>query len=166
MKKYFLVTVLFLSISLTVFGQKNNDFPSFEKFYSSLAVSLKYPIELQDSCIPTITLMKIIFDNTGKIESLSFSDSAHPKFVEYMQKIKSELDFNSIYNDLHLKNNNAILIPLQIDFEKMDKCKSTISSANLKKLYLFEGKPLSGEYFLYPYVYANYVVGRVQEEHF
>ncbi|WP_343558957.1 hypothetical protein [Sphingobacterium sp.] len=162
MKKFFLITGLFLFISLTVCGQKNDDFPSFEKLYSSLAVHFKYPEELKDHCIPTITLMKLQFDNDGEILDIVFSDSAHPLFVDYMQKIRDDLDFKSIYTDLKNKGytSKTVLIPFQIDSEKIGECISTISSADLKKVYLFSGKPSSGEYFLYPSIYFRIVVGR------
>jgi len=162
MKRIFLVTVLYFFISLTLFGQKNDDFPSFERVYSSLAVHFKYPEELKDHCIPTITLMKLQFDNKGEVQNIVFSDSAQPRFVDYMQKIKNDLDFKSIYTDLKNKGytSKTVLIPFQIDSEKIGECISTISSSNLKKVYLFSGKPSSGEYFLYPCIYFKIVVGR------
>src|SRR5690606_37382689 len=101
-------------------------------------------------------------------ESLTLSDSAHPKFVEYMQKIKSELDFKSIYMDLKNKgiSSKPVLIPFCIDFEKIGECRSRTSSSDLLNLYHFSGRQLSGEYFLYPNIYFRYVVGKAHEENF
>lgn len=62
--------------------------------------------------------------------------------------------------------NNKVLIPLQIDTEKVDGCKSTLSSTDLMKSYFFNEKPYAGEYFLYPYVYVRIVEGKEHEEHF
>lgn len=171
MKKIFLVTVFCFFISLTLFGQidqKNDDFPSFEKFYSSVMSTVRYPQILQDNCASTLTLIKIIFDKNGEVESLSLSDSAHPKFVEYMQEIKNKLDFKSIYIDLKNKgfSSKPVLIPFCIDFEKIGECRSRISSSDLLNLYLFSGKQFSGEYFLYPNIYFRYVVGKPHKESF
>jgi len=167
MRKFILVTAMLFFISQIVFGQKNDDFPSFEKFYSSVTHTMRYPSILQDNCASTLTLMKVTFDHKGEIDSLTFSDSAHPKFVEYMQTIKGQLDFKSIYIDLKQKvhASKPILIPFCIDFEKIGECRSRITS-DLKNMYLFSGKQFSGEYFLYPNIYFRYVVGRAHEEHF
>ncbi|WP_343565234.1 hypothetical protein [Sphingobacterium sp.] len=167
MRKFILVTAVLLIISQIALGQKNNDFPSFEKFYSSLTHTMRYPSILQENCASTLTLIKVIFDNKGEIDSLTFSDSAHPKFVEYMQTIKGQLDFKSIYIDLKQKGyeSKPILIPICIDFEKIGECRSRITS-DLKNMYLFSGKQFSGEYFLYPNIYFRYVVGKTHEEHF
>ena len=112
--------------------------------------------------------MKIQFDNNGKLQPIGFSDSAHPDFAKHIQKIADRLNFKSIYLDLKQKGhaNNIVLIPIQIDFEKMDQCKSTISSADIMKLYLFNGNTLSGKYFLYPNLYFRLVIGKAHEEHF
>lgn len=165
MKIKIIVAILLILNCCTVFGQKNDEFPSYEKFYSTFAEYLKYPAELQNKCIPTITLMKITFTNTGELDFINFSDSAAPEFVELMQNIKNKLDFKSIYTDLRSKQKdiNPVLIPIQIDFEKIGECTSTISSGNLQKLYRFSGKPISGKYFMYPEIYCKYVVGRTIE---
>ncbi|MGE8426260.1 MAG: hypothetical protein ACN6O7_00220 [Sphingobacterium sp.] len=162
MKTFFLTTLLLLFISLNGFCQKSEEFPSFEKFYSSIAETFKYPPELRDSCIATITMMKVNFGSDGGTPTISFSDSAHPSFAEYMQKIKGQLDFKSIFEDLKKNGyeSKTLLIPLQFDSEKIFECKSTISSPTLMKLYLFKGKPCSGEYIIYPAVYFQVVVGQ------
>ena len=168
MKKNIFATMLLFLTTLQVFGQKNADLPSFEKFYANVTRTVKYPQILQDNCASTLTLVKIVFDSAGEIQSLSFSDSAHPKFVEYMQTIKSELDFKSIYIDLKKIGypTKPVLIPFCIDFEKIGECRSRISTYDLKNLYLFSGKQFSGEYFLYPNIYFRIVVGKPHEEHF
>jgi hypothetical protein len=169
MKKNIFATILLLLITLQVFGQKHEDFPSVEKFYDSLIENLKYyPDVLQDSCIATISLMKIHYDNNGELQSIDFSDSTHPVFITYIQEFRNKLNFKSIYQDLKQKGyaDNKVLIPLQIDTEKVDGCKSTLSSNDLMKLYFFNGKPCAGEYFLYPYVYVRIVEGKAHEENF
>ncbi|MCS4224677.1 hypothetical protein [Sphingobacterium sp. BIGb0165] len=168
MKKNIFAAILLFLTTLQAFGQKNADFPSFEKFYASVMSTLSYPQILQDNCASTLTLIKVIFDSSGEIQSLSFSDSAHPKFVEHMQTIKNELDFKSIYIDLKKIGHSTkpVLIPFCIDFEKIGECRSRISSYDLLNLFLFSGKQFSGEYFLYPNIYFRYVVGRTHEEHF
>ncbi|MGE8377429.1 MAG: hypothetical protein ACN6PN_03735 [Sphingobacterium sp.] len=169
MKKNIFTIILVFLATMQVFGQKNADFPSVEKFYNSVIENLKYyPDALQDSCIGTITLIKIHFDDNGELQSIDFSDSAQPVFVKYIQEIRNRLNFKSIYQDLKQKGHvdNKVLIPFQIDTEKMDECKSTISSTDLMKLYVFDGKPCAGEYFLYPYIYVRIVAGKEHEEHF
>lgn len=165
MKIRIIIAILLIFNYCTVFGQKNDEFPSYEKFNSSFAEHLKYPAELQKKCATTFTLMKVTFASSGEVEILSFSDSAEPEFVSLMQEIKDKLDFKSIYTDLKTKQKELkeVLIPIHIDFEKMDECKSTISSANLQKVYRFAGTPISGEYFMYPALYGRYVVGRTIE---
>ncbi len=162
MKKYIFTTLLLLFVSLNSFCQKTEEFPSFEKFYSSISKTLKYPPELRDSCIATVTIMKVNFGSVGRTPTISFSDSAHPSFVEYLQKIKGQLDFKSIYEDLKEKGyeSKTVLIPLQFDSEKIIVCNSTISSSSLIKLYLFNGKPVAGDYIIYPAVYFKVVVGQ------
>ncbi|MCS3557613.1 MULTISPECIES: hypothetical protein [unclassified Sphingobacterium] len=165
MKTYFFSTLLLLFISLNGFCQKSDEFPSFEKFYSSISETLKYPPELRDSCIATIALMKVNFNSNGGTPTISFSDSAHDSFVKYVQNIKGKLDFNSIYVDLKKKGyeSKTVLIPLQFDSEKIFECNSAISSSTIMKLYLFDGKPCSGEYVMYPSVYFKVVVGQTHE---
>jgi hypothetical protein len=165
MKTFFLTTLLLFFISLNGHCQKNDQFPSFEKFYSSISETLKYPPELRDSCIATITLMKVNFGSNGGTPTISFSDSAHPSFSEYMQTIKGRLDFNSIYEDLKKMGyeSKTVLIPLQLDSEKIFECNSIISSATLMKLYLFDEKPCSGEFVMYPSVYFKVVVGQTHQ---
>lgn len=165
MKIRIIIAILLAFNYCTVFGQKNDEFPSYEKFNSSFAEHLKYPAELQKKCATTFTLMKVTFDSKGQVEFLSFSDSAAPEFISLMQEIKDKLDFKSIYTDLKKKKKDIkqVLIPVHIDFEKMDGCKSTISSANLQKVYRFAGTPISGEYFMYPALYGRYVLGRTFE---
>ena len=165
MKIKIIVAILLILNYCTVFGQKNVEFPSYEKFYSTFIEHLKYPSELQNKCVPTITLMKVTFTNTGELDFINFSDSATPEFVDLIQNIKNKLDFKSIYTDLRSKKKdiNPVLIPIQIDFEKIGECTSTISSGNLQKLYRFSGKPMAGEYFMYPDIYCKYTVGRKNE---
>jgi len=73
MKKNILATILIFLATLQVFGQKNQNFPSVEKFYDSILANLKYYTDaLQDSCIATITLMKIHFADNGELHSIDF----------------------------------------------------------------------------------------------
>lgn len=160
-----LITLLAIFSSSVSFGQKNIEFPSFEKFYSNFGENLRYPSGLQDEWPSTITLMKINFTGNGDVQSISLSDSAFPQFVHLMEKMKEKLDFNSIYQDIKAKQKDVkqVLIPIHIDYEKIDVWKSSISSEDFKKLYVFNGKPISGKYFLYPNIYYKYVAGRVNE---
>lgn len=159
------ITILTILNTFTAFGQKYVDFPSFEKFYSNFGEYLKYPDGLETKQPSTVTLMKISFAGNGEVQSISFSDSALPKFVDLMQKVKNKFDFKSIYEDVKVTHNSAeqIIIPIQIDYEKIGEWQSKISSDDIKKLYFFSGKPISGEYFFYPNIYYKYVVGRINQ---
>ncbi|QMV67128.1 hypothetical protein HS960_05420 [Sphingobacterium paramultivorum] len=157
------ITILAILNTYTAFGQKYVDFPSFEKFYSTFGELLKYPDGLETKQPSTVTLMKINFAANGEVQSISFSDSAFPKFVDLIQKMENKFDFKSIYEDIKIKHNSAaqVIIPIQIDYEQIGEWQSKISSDNIKKLYFFDGKPISGEYFFYPNIYYKYVVGPV-----
>lgn len=159
------ITILTILNTLTAFGQKYVDFPSFEKFYSNFGEHLKYPAGFESKQPSTVTLMKINFAGNGEVQSVSFSDSAFPKFVDLMQTMKDKFNFKSIYEDIKVKHKNAeqVIIPIQIDYEKIGEWQSEISSNDIKKLYFFNGKPISGEYFLYPNIYYKYVIGRVNQ---
>lgn len=165
MKINLLATIIALLSYTPVFGQKYIDFPLFEKFYSNFGEHLKYTNELKDVPLSTLTLMKINFSANGEVQSVSFSDSALPQFVEFMQKVENKIDFNYIYEDIKgkLRSRLEVLVPIHIDYEKMDEWKSTTSLENIKNLYFFNGKPISGDYFLYPNIYFKYVIGRINQ---
>lgn len=106
--------------------------------------------------------MVISFDQTGKINSLSFSDSAYPQFIEEVQRVQDNIDFESLYMDLKSlgKEKEKIIIPIQIDTGIIDECESGILQFDLINLYLFDNKPLKGNYFLYKKISSKILMTR------
>jgi len=106
--------------------------------------------------------MVISFDQSGKINSLRFSDSAYPQFIEEVQRIRDNIDFESLYMDLKSlgKENEKVIIPIQIDTGVVDECESGILQFDLMNLYLFDKKPLKGKYFLHKKISSKILMGR------
>ncbi|EFK56280.1 PTS sugar transporter [Sphingobacterium spiritivorum] len=139
------------------YAQQQNKDSNFAEFKRSFVLNFKYPSELDNKCIPTLTLMFIHFSTDGNVTAIKFSDSALPPFVNEMLRIKDKLDFKSIYKAVsnNNKENRNILIPIQIDADQKgdNGCLSIVNEESLKKLYLFQGQPISGNYYLYKTLY-------------
>lgn len=64
------VTVAMLFVATSIFGQTDNSADGYKQFRSSFLMAIKYPEQLTQRCIPTITMMKVKFDEKGKLDSL------------------------------------------------------------------------------------------------
>ncbi|MGJ1261333.1 hypothetical protein [Sphingobacterium spiritivorum] len=160
MKKLIIIIIIFFSNE--VFAQNNTELLGYEKFYRSFSSSFKYPIQLSDRCIPIFTIMFVQFSVEGKVDSIKFSDSAFPQFVNEVLRIKNNIDFYSLYKDILKTNNdnNTVLIPIHIDSEQIGGCKSTITANDMQNLFQFGGEPVYGNYYIYPVIYIKNLVGR------
>ncbi|KKO92469.1 hypothetical protein AAW12_05050 [Sphingobacterium sp. Ag1] len=157
----FILIILYAMIN-SVYAQDKGKIDNYKKFENSFLRNFKYPAQLQERCIPVLTLMVISFDQTGKINSLHFSDSAYPQFIEEFRRIQDNIDFESLYMDLKSlgKVNEKIIIPIQIDTGVIDECESGILQFDLINLYLFDNKPLKGKYFLYKKILSKIMTAR------
>jgi len=153
--------ILYVMIN-SVYAQDKGKIDNFKKFENSFLRNFKYPAQLQERCIPVLTLMIISFDQSGKINSLNFSDSAYPQFIQEVQRVRDNIDFESLYMDLKSlgKENEKIIIPIQIDTGIIDECDSGILQFDLINLYLFGSKPLKGKYFLYKKILSKIFMAR------
>jgi hypothetical protein len=108
----------------SVYAQDKGKIDNYKKFENSFLRNFKYPAQLQERCIPILTLMVISFDQSGEINSLRFSDSAYPQFIAEVKRIRDNIDFESLYMDLKSlgKENEKIIIPIQIDTGVFDEC--------------------------------------------
>lgn len=161
MKNIILLFFTLTFLNTFVSAQKNNDYKGYEAFYKSFNTYFKYPQQLSKRCIPVYTIMMIKFGKKGNIDSIQFSDSAFPQFVSEVIRIKNNLNFKSIYNDLvdRNRNNDVVLIPIHIDTEQIGGCKSTIIPQDIVDLFKFSGERLTGNYFMYPGIYFKNFVG-------
>ncbi|PUV25093.1 hypothetical protein [Sphingobacterium athyrii] len=157
----FILIIIFAMVN-SVYAQDKGKIDNFKKFENSFLRNFKYPAQLQERCIPILTLMVISFDQSGKIKSLRFSDSAYPQFIAEVQRIRDNIDFESLYMDLKSlgKENEKIIIPIQIDTGVFGECESGIFQFDLINLYLFENKPLQGKYFLYHKILSKIFMAR------
>jgi len=157
----FIMIILYVMIN-SLYAQDKGKIDNFKKFENSFLRNFKYPAQLQERCIPVLTLMVISFDQSGKINSLSFSDSAYPQFIQEVQRVRDNIDFESLYMDLKSmgKENEKIIIPIQIDTGVIDECESGILQFDLINLYLFDSKPLKGRYFLYKKILSKIFMAR------
>jgi hypothetical protein len=157
----FIMIILYVMIN-SLYAQDKGKIDNFKKFENSFLRNFKYPAQLQERCIPVLTLMVISFDQSGKINSLSFSDSAYPQFIQEVQRVRDNIDFESLYMDLKSmgKENEKIIIPIQIDTGVIDECDSGILQFDLINLYLFDSKPLKGRYFLYKKILSKIFMAR------
>lgn len=162
MKSIKFIMIILYSIINSVYAQDKGKIDNFKKFENSFLRNFKYPAQLQERCIPVLTLMVISFDQFGKINSLSFSDSAYPQFIQEVQRVRDNIDFESLYMDLKSlgKENEKIIIPIQIDTGVIDECDSGILQFDLINLYLFDSKPLKGKYFLYKKILSKIFMAR------
>lgn len=156
-----ILTILYITIH-SVYAQDKGKIDNYQTFENSFLRNFKYPPQLQERCIPVLTLMVISFDQSGKITSLRFSDSAYPQFIEEVQRIRDNIDFESLYMDLKSlgKENEKVIIPIQIDTGVVDECESGILQFDLMNLYLFDKKPLKGKYFLHKKISSKILMGR------
>lgn len=157
----FILIILYAVIN-SVYAQDNGRIDNFKKFENSFLRNFKYPAQLQERCIPVLTLMVISFDQSGKINSLRFSDSAYPQFIAEVQRIRDNIDFESLFTDLKSlgKETEKIIIPIQIDTGVFGECESGILQFDLVNLYLFDNKPLKGKYFLYNKILSKIMTAR------
>ncbi|MGJ1389935.1 hypothetical protein ACR78F_06135 [Sphingobacterium spiritivorum] len=156
------ITSIIILFSTNVFAQNNDKQMGYENFYQSFSSSFKYPTQLSDRCIPTFTLMLVQFSTKGTVESIKFSDGAFPQFVDEIKRVQNNIDFYSVYKDIikAKKDNKTVLIPIHIDSEQIGGCKSIIIANDIKNLFQFGGKPIVGNYYIYPEVYIKNLVGR------
>lgn len=156
LKAYFLILILFAVVNSS-FTQQSDSHPSFMKFKFSFLDNFKYPSELKDRGISTITLMLVKFNNDGTLKEIKFSDSALQQFVDEIHRVKDKIEFKYIYNDVTKidKEARVVLIPIQIDVEKtgISGHSPQIMEADQQNLYNFSGKPVSGNYHIYPMLY-------------
>ncbi len=162
MKTIKFILVLIVSLINIAYAQEKEKTNDFQRFENSFLRNFKYPPQLQERCIPVLTLMVISFDQSGKINSLSFSDSAYPQFIAEIQRIRDNIDFESLYKEIKSlrKEDEQIIIPIQIDTGIMGECESSVLQFDLMNWYLFDKKPLKGKYFLYKKISSKILMGR------
>lgn len=145
-----------LLINYAVSQQKDPN-PGFAEFNRSFSKNFKYPFQLEDRCISTVTLMMVTFRSDGSVDLIEFSDSVLDQFKNEFFKVKDKIDFKSVFNDIININqeNKVVVIPIFIESEKTGPlgCESNIIASDLKNLYNFSGKPISGNYYLYSGLY-------------
>ncbi|MFD2555138.1 hypothetical protein [Sphingobacterium tabacisoli] len=153
LKLYF--TIIMLCMGKVVFPQVTPTFKGHEQFQLSFNKAIQYPSQLIHRVIPTITMMKVKFDETGTVDSILFSDSAFPQFVEEVNKKKNEIEFHYLLEDIPEASQQDmwILIPIRFDSFIGSK-KSEVLTFDMDNLYLFSGKHLKGKFFLYPMIYS------------
>ncbi|WP_400263064.1 PTS sugar transporter [Sphingobacterium sp. SG20118] len=153
MKSYiFIINVLLLISSVSVLSaQEKQNEDLFSQFEHSFVTNFKVPPQLHERCLPIVTIMSIKFDEYGNISALNFSDSAYPQFVQEVFRIKDSIQFRYLYEEISAlgKQNENILIPIQINPGIVGVCASRVLQFDLLNLYLFNKKPLEGKYFLY-----------------
>ena len=150
------LTAIMLFVSISVLAQTDSSSDAYQKFKSSFLLSVKYPEQLTQRCIPTITMMKVRFNEEGTVDTIIFSDSAYPQFVSEVNKKKDEIAFHYLYEDTRRADRQKewILIPIHIDTDMIGKCSSIVLPFDMKHLYMFSGKPLVGKYYLYEKIHA------------
>ncbi|WP_223583013.1 hypothetical protein [Sphingobacterium sp. GVS05A] len=105
--------------------------------------------------------MKLKFNEQGELDSLSFSDSAFPQFADEVIAKKDQIDFRSLFEELHSvgKQDLWILVPIQFDTKIGGRCESAIRPYDLEHSTIFLGKPLIGKYYLYKKIYGKVGIG-------
>ncbi|MGJ1317551.1 PTS sugar transporter [Sphingobacterium spiritivorum] len=152
----YLIFIFFIMLNSS-YAQQISTHADFLKFKFSFLDNFKYPSQLKDHGISTTTLMLVQFGNDGTIKEIKFSDSAQQPFIDEVNSVKKKIDFKYVYNDVTKinKENRVVLIPIQIDVKK------TGASGHLpqiletapQNLYNFSGKPICGNYNIYPMIY-------------
>ncbi|MGE8293786.1 MAG: hypothetical protein ACN6ON_18985, partial [Sphingobacterium sp.] len=153
--------VFIFCMTASVFSQENVGTRSLTEFEKSFSTAIQYPEQLLERCIPTFTVMKLKFNRKGELEALDFSDSAFPQFVQEVLSKKEKIGFHYLYQEaLKLgKQDDWIVVPIQINTKIAGRCESTIMPYDLEHSLLFAGKPLTGKYYLYHKFIATVGIG-------
>lgn len=161
MKKIYSLLICILLILSHVFAQDSISSDKYSKFERSFLSAIKYSDQLLDRCIPTLTTMKLKFNEQGELDSLSFSDSAFPQFVDEVIAKKNQIDFRSLFEELRSlgKQDLWILVPIQFDTKIGGRCESAIRPYDLEHSTIFLGKPLTGKYYLHKKIYGKVGIG-------
>lgn len=148
----FIINIFLLISSVSVLSaQEKQSEDLFSQFEHSFVKNFKIPPQLHERCLPIITIMSITFDEYGNVNSLNFSDSAYPQFIQELLRIKDKIEFKLLYKEISAlgKQKENILIPIQINPGIIGVCAAHVLQFDLLNLYLFDKKPLEGKYFLY-----------------
>jgi hypothetical protein len=161
MKTIYSLLIYICCFTVSVFSQDSLSTRPLTEFEKSFSGAIHYPDQLLERCIPTFTVMKVKFNKKGELESLDFSDSAFPQFVQEVLAKKNKIEFHYLYEDA-LKlgmQDDWILVPIQINTKIAGRCESTIMPYDLEHSFLFAGKPLTGRHYLYHKFVANVGIG-------
>lgn len=146
MKYSFLLIMLTFFANIKVTAQLDDS--NLKKFTNSIFIYFQYPDQLRKNCIPTVTLLKINLDQSGKIVNMDVSDSADILFKLNFQIASGKFDKKSleVFAEKFSLKNTAILIPY-FNHLSSKNCPSPLSPGDLNKYKFFGGIQLQGNRF-------------------
>ena|ERR1700744_974531 len=148
--KKIVAAVCFVIISGNALAQTTDSLLT--DFGNSITKKLVYPNELITRCEPTFAILKMRVDNQGEIVDMKLSDSANPLFVvEWLSKIKN-INTGPLkkYIKQYAISNTTVLLPINYTFSTKSCSIMNIDQNSNLRLFLFEGNPVKGVYYMLP----------------